>query len=122
MGPEARMFFLQLKWYWMWSGAAYDLGLRAWAQVGPGGTGISELEDQAKGDMLQAIEVIKDAMDGVLDTAMDRVGYTVYRAYKAVECFTTGPPSSRRCSDEELRAIAPLVQDFSRNVNEAIDY
>ena len=86
--------------------------------------GISELEDQAKGDMLQAIEVIKDAMDGVLDTAMDRVGYTVYRAYKAVECFTTGPPPSRRgrCSDEELRAIAPLVQDFAKNVNEAIDY
>ena len=37
--PEARMFFLQLKWFWVWNGAAYDLGLRAWAQVGPGGTG-----------------------------------------------------------------------------------
>ena len=87
--------------------------------------GFSELEDQTKVDMLQAIEVIKDAMDGVLDTAMDRVGYTVYRAYKAVECLTGrrgGPGRRGGCSDEELQAIAPLVQDFSKNVNEAIDY
>ena len=37
--PEARMFFLQLKWFWVWNGAAYDLGLSAWASGRPDGTG-----------------------------------------------------------------------------------
>jgi len=117
--PEARMFFLQLKWYIMWSGAAYDLRLTAWTMGGPGEPGFSGLQEQAKGDIVQAIEVIKEAMDGVLDTAMDRVGYTIYKAYKAAKCLF-GPRS--RCSDEVLMALIPLVQDFSKNVNEAIDY
>ena len=124
--PEARMFFLQLKWYWMWGGAANDLRLYAWTRGGPGGPnggGFSELEDQAQGDILQAIEVIKEAMDGVLDTAMDRVGYTVYKAYNAVDCLVGGPSQRRNgCSEEKLLAIIPLVQDFSKNVNDAIDY
>ena len=33
--PEARMYFLQLKWYIMWGGAAYDLRLAAWTMGGP---------------------------------------------------------------------------------------
>ena len=120
--PEARMFFLQLKWYMLWSGAVYDLGLRTWTRFGPGHEpNFFEIEDQAKGDMLQAIEVIKEAMDGVLDTAMDRIGYTVYKAYEAVQCLM-GPRSYRRgCTDEGLMALIPLVQAFSSNVNEAIN-
>ena len=52
-----------------------------------------------------------------------RVGYTVYKAYKAVNCFIGGPPSSRgNCSDDELSVLIPLVQDFAKNVNEALDY
>ena len=51
--PEARMFFLQLKWYMFWSGAAYDLRLRSWAREGGDGSRFSELEEQAKGDILQ---------------------------------------------------------------------
>ena len=124
--PEARIFFLQLKWYLMWSGAAYDLRLGAWTRgepFGPGESGFSPLEEQAKGDMLQAIEVIKEAMDRVLDTVMDRVGYIVYEAYKGTQCII-GPRSQRRngCSDEAMIALIPLVQNFSKNVNEAIDY
>ena len=44
--PEARMFFLQLKWYMFWSGAAYDLRLRSWAREGGDGSRFSELEEQ----------------------------------------------------------------------------
>ena len=124
--PEARMFFLQLKWYIMWSGAAYDLRLTTWTRgepFGPGEPGFSALEEQAKGEILQAVEVIKEAMDRVLDTTMDRVGYTVYKAYKSVQCLGNGPGSPRNgCSDEVLMALIPLVQDFSKNINEAIDY
>ena len=122
--PEARMFFLQLKWYLLWSRAANDLRLTTWTeQIGPGGSGFSDLEEQAKGDMLQAIEVIKEAFDGVLDTAMDRVGYTVYEVYKgASDCLFRPWRRGDGCSGERLQALIPLVQDFSKNVNEAIDY
>ena len=35
-------------------------------------TGSPQVEDQAKGEMLQAIELIKDNFDDVLDIVMDR--------------------------------------------------
>ena len=35
--PEARVYFLQLKWYQLWSAAVDDLRFRAWIYGGPGG-------------------------------------------------------------------------------------
>ena len=132
---EARMFYLQMKWSVLWrylSPASWDLGfLRSpWIGSGPhqsfGEGGFSDLEEQAKRDMLQAIDIIKEAFDKVLETAMDRVGYPVYEVYKTAQHCLFGPEFRDReqngCSDEGLRALIPLVQDFSKNVNEAIDY
>jgi len=109
--PEARMYFLYLKWYALWGYAASDL---RWPWLLP--DDLEGVEDQAKGDMLDAIETVKDNVDDVLDAAMDRVGYTVYKMYKS-RCLQR--PS---CSDEELRELNQLLQDFAKNVEEAIDY
>jgi len=119
--PEARMYFLYLKWYALWGMAAEDLRLdQLVAALDVNGllrpARPLEVEDQAKGDMLDAIETIKDNVDDVLDAAMDRVGYTVYKMYNS-RCLQR--PS---CSDGELQELNQLLQDFTTNVEEAIDY
>ena len=107
--PKARYYFLQLKWFWMWGAVTDDLRLSSWINRG----GFSDLEEQTKIDLLEAIEVTKEAVDEALDTIMDIVGYTGYRVYDL--CTSSGPEG---CGD--WQEILALAQDFVEKVNEAI--
>ena len=107
------MYFLYLKWYALWGYAASDLRW-PWYYLLP--DDLEGVEDQAKDDMLDAIETIKDNVEDVLDAAMDRVGYTVYKMYNR-RCL-----QRLSCSNGELQELNQLLRDFTKNVEEAIDY
>ena len=111
--PEARMYFLYLKWYALWGYAASDL---RWPWYYLLSDDLEEVEDQAKEDMLDAFKTIKENVDDVFDVAVDRVGYTAYKIYKT-RCLQT-----LSCSNGELQKLTQLLQDFAKNVKDAIDY
>jgi len=115
--PWVRMYFLHLKWYALWEAAASDLRLNRLHVFGPFSFAL-EVKDQAKDDMLDAIETIKNNVDDVLDAAMDRVGYTAYKMiYNTSRCL-----HRPKCSNGELQELTKLLQDFAKKVKDAIDY
>jgi len=108
--PEARMYFLSLKWI--------SPSVLPWPHFYA-----LEVEDQAKEDMLDAAETIKENVDDVLEVAMDRVGYAAYKIYRSRCLQGPGPWSSPGdCSNGKLQELNQLLRDFAKNVKEAIDY
>ena len=77
----------------------------------------NNLEEDAKADLLEAVEVTKEAVDEVLDSVMDMVGYTGYRVYSEIDFRRYHPLES---PDTMWQDILPLFQDFIKKVNEAI--
>ena len=77
----------------------------------------NSLGEDAKADLLEAVEVTKEAVDEVLDSVMDMVGYTGYRVYSEIDFRRHHPLES---PDTMWQGILPLFQDFTKKVNEAI--
>merc|ERR1712150_29171 len=80
----------------------------------------SGIEEQAKRDLLTAIEVTTEAVDEILDIAVNSWGYTALELFNEpfyFEPFYFGPGPGPNVG---YQRILPLAQDLALKVNETI--
>merc|ERR1712150_150412 len=82
----------------------------------------SGIEEQAKRDLLTAIEVTTEAVDEILDIAVNSWGYTALELFNEFyfNSGMAGPSGPTRASNVRYQRILPLAQDLALKVNETI--